>query len=189
MNDYFKQTFGLISNIINYILIFIVFILVFILISAEYQSNAFAIKINDNNLSVYYEEKYKNTLLFLSGKSNYVTENNAVSRISLSNKYLLTIDEYELYSPNGRVINADNWNISTDNKKKILDSDIKIKIETVDGIIYDGNYEPDITNYITKPGRYYFHIYVNSSRNPKFLSSVKTHISFNIMIGDNNEKN
>ena len=48
-------------------------------------------------------------------------------------------------------------------------------------VIYDGKYISDLSPYINEAGRYYIHIY--STRKDGLFTSVKTHISFNVIVG------
>ena len=50
----------------------------------------------------------------------------------------------------------------------------------------DGDYISDLSNIINEKGRYYIHIY--SVRKDGLLTSVKTHISFNVIVGGGNHE-
>ena len=52
---------------------------------------------------------------------------------------------------------------------------------------YKGDYINDLSKYINEKGRYYIHIY--STRKDSLFVSVKTHISFNVIVGGGNRDN
>ena len=53
-------------------------------------------------------------------------------------------------------------------------------------MLYDGDYISDLSSIINEKGRYYIHIY--SIRKDGLLTSVKTHISFNVIVGGGNHE-
>ena len=101
----------------------------------------------------------------------------------MSNKIQLNVDEYEVYyKSGGRKANTNGW-LRQDNLdyKKVNSPDKNIQIKRMNKIIYDGKYISNLSPYINEEGRYYVHIY--STRKDGLFTSVKTHISFNVIVG------
>ena len=187
MDDTGKEVIKSLIPFFNmFLMILILFTFIFMQ-QAPYQQNIFEITINNNNLRNYYEEKYHN-LLTTKKTSGYHSSNTDTifNKIDKSDKYILYIEENEVYDKNNLVKESSSWNKNDKYRYiEVDDSIIKLKIETKNGIIYDGDYKKDITEFIKDNGRYYFHIYVKSKR--KLFSYVETNISFNILVGDTNE--
>ncbi len=162
-----------------------IFVLVFIY-GFTYQENYFEIKLNNNDLRCHYNEEYHNTSIINTELSGAVSNSNIQENIiAENNNYSLTVKEFEVFDKSKIRKENSYWHKdSAYNYQEVNDSIIKLKIETKDGILYDGDYKEDISEYITKKGRYYFHISVLSNRTPKYLAFVKTNISFNVIMGD-----
>ena len=162
-----------------------IFVLVFIY-GFTYQENYFEIKLNNNDLRCHYNEEYHNTSIINTELSGAVSNSNIQENIiAENNNYSLTVKEFEVFDKSKIRKENSYWHKdSSYNYQEVNDSIIKLKIETKDGILYDGDYKEDISEYITKKGRYYFHISVLSNRTPKYLAFVKTNISFNVIMGD-----
>lgn len=176
-----------IKNILIVTLNIIAMIIVVVFIYGfTYQENYFEIKLNNNDLRCHYNEEYHNSLIINTGLSGAVSNSNIQENIiSLNNSYILRVKEFEVFD--NSKIKKDNsyWRKNSSyNYQEVNDSKIKLKIETKEKILYDGDYKEDISEYIHNKGRYYFHISVVSNRTPKYLAFVKTNISFNVIVGD-----
>ena len=171
--------------ILMFNIIAMIFVLIFIY-GFTYQENYFEIKLNNNDLRCHYDEEYYNSLLINTGLSGAVSNSNIKENIiDENNNYILTVKEFEVFDKSKIRKENSFWHKdSSYNYQEVNDSIIKLKIETKDGILYDGDYKENISEYITKKGRYYFHISVLSNRTPKYLAFVKTNISFNVIVGD-----
>ena len=103
-------------------------------------------------------------------------------------KMILQINEYEVYNKAGRRVSADDYwaKLNDFTYKKVDYSKIKLEIKRMDKVLYSGDYIADISNYLNENGRYYIHIYMN--RKDGWFSGVKTHFSFNVIVGDEYEK-
>lgn len=169
-----------------FIVLAIEFILIFsffITYTSNYDKNVFEIKLNGTLMKCYYSEKYNNGFLLNAGSGGYNSVENQINKIDLDDEMLLEVNEYEVYYKNGnRKGNSSAWYKSDDYKYKLIqDSDIKIQIKRMDKTLYDGDFIVNLNEYINEKGRYYIHIY--STRKDGLLISVKTHISFNVIVG------
>ena len=172
----------LIISVIEFIILFSFFTALY----SGYDKNLFEIKLNNTFMKCYYTEKYSNTLLINASSRGYNQVENLINKIDLNDKIILDINEYEVYYKSGRrKEDTNNWlRDSGLNYKKVTDSEINIEIKRKNKVIYEGEYIKDISKYINEKGRYYIHIY--SKRKDNILSSVKTHISFNVIVGGGN---
>ena len=70
------------------------------------------------------------------------------------------------------------------NYKRVTNSTLKLEIKRKNKVIYAGDYINDLSNIINEKGRYFIHIY--STRKDGLFTSIKTHISFNVLVGGGN---
>ena len=91
-----------------------------------------------------------------------------------------------MYYKNGMRKNDTNGWIKDNNLnyKLVTNSILKLEIKRKNKIIYNGDYISDLNNIINEKGRYFIHIY--STRKDGLLTSVNTHISFNVLVGGGN---
>ena len=127
-----------------------------------YNQNLFEIKLNDMLIVGNYKENISSNLFV---HFNDEGDNKAGRRVS-ADDYWVKLDDY-IY-------------------EKVDYSKIELEIKRTDKILYSGDYIADISNYLNENGRYYIHIYVN--RKDGWFSGVKTHFSFNVIVGDEYEK-
>lgn len=172
-----------------FIIMFIEFILLFsffITYTSNYDKNVFEIKLNGTLMKCYYSEKYSNGFLLNAKSSGYNSVKNQINKINLDDKIFLEVNEYEVYYKNGhRKRNTSAWYKSDDYEYKLIqDSNVQIQIKRMDKILYDGKFISDLSRYINENGRYYIHIY--STRKDGLFNYVKTHISFNVIVGGGN---
>ena len=106
-----------------------------------------------------------------------------INKVELSDNIKLEIDEYEVYYKSGNRKSDTNGWLRQDNLdyKKVNSQNKSIQIKRMNKVIYDGKYISDLSPYINEAGRYYIHIY--STRKDGLFTSVKTHISFNVIVG------
>lgn len=137
-------------------------------------------------MNCYYTEKYTDGFLVNAGVESYNSVENRTNEIELSDKMNLKVNEYEVYYKSGmRKSNKNGWLREDDlNYKLVTNSKLKLEIKRKNKIIYNGNYISDLSNIINENGRYFIHIY--STRKDGLLTSVKTHISFNVLVGGGN---
>lgn len=187
MNSYLSEILRPLNKLFLIMLVQIIMFLAFLsALFSSYDKNLFEIKINNTFMKCYYTEKYSNTLLINASSRGYNQVENLINKIDLNDKIILDINEYEVYYKSGRrKEDTNNWlRDSGLNYKKVTDSEINIEIKRKNKVIYEGEYIKDISKYINEKGRYYIHIY--SKRKDNILSSVKTHISFNVIVGGGN---
>lgn len=178
---------------IKYVLIisvieFIIFFSFFTALYSGYDKNLFEIELNGKPMNCYYTEKYSNGFLVNAGTSGYNSVENRVNEIELTDNINLYIKEYEVYYKNGyRKQDTNGW-LKEDNLeyKETKNSEVKIEIKRKNKVLYDGILISDLSNYIKEKGRYYIHIY--STRKDGIFTSVKTHISFNVIVGGGNRE-
>ncbi len=157
----------------------------FILKYSGYDKNIFEININGTSMNCFYSEKYNSGFLIQAQTSSLNDVEPAINSIELSDTMNLEVNEYEVYYENGkRKEDTDGWHKKEDLNYVKVDNDIKIEIKRMNKVLYDGEYINDLSKYINEKGRYYIHIY--SSRNVGLFTSVKTHISFNVIVGGGN---
>ena len=153
-----------------------------------YNQNLFEIKLNDMLVVGNYKENISSNLFvhFNDEGDNYTDK--SINKVILSDQMILQIDEYEVYNKAGRRVSADDYWVKLDDYiyEKVDYSKIELEIKRTDKILYSGDYIADISNYLNENGRYYIHIYVN--RKDGWFSGVKTHFSFNVIVGDEYEK-
>lgn len=189
MNSGLGSVIKLYKNL--FLVIFILFILVILFtnyVTNRYNQNAFEVYLNGQEIRFFYTENYNNFFLTLSNTAgyNYDIVKNQPNSVDLTSKMELIINEYEVYNPNGirrpyNNIYIDNWTY-----KKTDNTNIKLEIKRMDKIIYNGGFISDLSPYINEKGRYYIHIY--STRKDVLFTSVKTHISFNVIVGGGNRE-
>ncbi len=180
---------GIKQMLIVFINIVAMFAILIMLYGYAYPENSFEIQLNNNDLKCYYNETYQNTFIISHGYYGLHCNTNIKKNvIPKSEAYSLTIKEFEVYDKSNNRIENSYWKQDSNyDYKEINDSKITLKIENKNGILYEGNYINDISDYLQDNGRYYFHVTVVSNRNPKYLAFVKTMISFNVIVGDSNE--
>ncbi len=193
MNDVFLPNLiktikiTLISSIIFFLFIYIFLIKFY----SSYDKNIFQIKFNDIDMNCYYSEQYNNMFIVSASSSGYNSVEKNVNEVELKDDMSLVIDEYEVYYKNNYKKNNNfNWFFDANLiYNKTNNNVINIKIYRMNKKIYDGTLLDNYNEIIDEPGRYYFHIY--NKRKINILSSVNTHISFNVIIGGGNyeEKN
>ena len=116
------------------------------------------------------------------------TSPSVIYEIELTDNINLSIKEYEVYYKNGyRKQDTNGW-LKEDNLeyKETKNSEVKIEIKRKNKVLYNGILISDLSNYIKEKGRYYIHIY--STRKDGIFTSVKTHISFNVIVGGGNRE-
>lgn len=153
---------------------------------SAYDKNLFVINMNNIDMSCYYTEKYTNGILINASSSGYNSVENRVNMIDLSDNMILNIEEFEVYYASGyRKPTTDGWYKNKSLRyKEVNDSNMKLQIKRKNEIIYEGPYIKNLSSIINEKGRYFIHIYVTRKNN--FISSVKTHISFNVVVGGGN---
>lgn len=176
-----------------FFVIFILFILVILFtnyINNRYNQNTFEVYLNGQEMRFFYTENYNNFFLTLSNNAGnkYVNNivNNQPNSVDLTSKIELIINEYEVYNPSGIRRSYNNAYIDNWTYKKIDNANIKLEIKRMDKIIYNGEFISDLSPYINEKGRYYIHIY--STRTDVLFTSIKTHISFNVIVGGGNRE-
>lgn len=171
-------------------ILLIVFMLFSMYLTNSYNQNAFEVYLNGKLMRFFYTEKYNNGFLTLSNHAGNIYGNDIFNyqpnTIDFKDKIELIINEYEVYNSSGirrpyNKIYGDNWTY-----KKIDNTNIKLEIKRMNKIIYNGGFISDLSPYIYEKGRYYIHIY--STRNDNLFTSVKTHISFNVIVGGGNRE-
>lgn len=173
------------------IVIAIEFIFLFSFFTAMYSSydkNLFTITLNDIEMSCYYSEKYTSGVFTHATSSGYNAVENRVNSIDLKDTMNLKVEEYEVYYKNGqRKQNTNGW-YKDDSLvyKKVNNSNLRLQIKRKNSIIYEGKYIEDLSTILKEKGRYFIHIY--STKNNHLFSSVKTHISFNVVVGGGNRE-
>ena len=104
----------------------------------------------------------------------------------LNNQMFLNLKEYEAYSSSGFQVDVDDWWFNNSFEYKEINSNIeRLVIKRKNNILYDGKYIENVSKYVNESGRYFFHIY--SKKKINLFVSIKTHISFNVIVGDLNE--
>lgn len=171
------------------IILIIEFIIFFSFLTTKYSSynkNLFEVSLNNQMMKCYYSEKYSDNFLLRASSEGYNSIDNEINEIDLDNDIYLDVDEYEIYYKNKtRKKDNNNWHRNKDLTYIEVNNKItRIQIKRMNKIIYDGNYIENLSQYINEKGRYYIHIY--SLRKDSFLSSIKTHISFNVIVGGGN---
>ena len=176
---------------IAFICLVVEFIILFKLFTAlysVYDKNLFVVNMNNVEMNCYYSEKYTNGILISATSSGYNSVENRVNRIDLDDKITLRVQEFEVYYKNGqRKSTASGWyKDDSDVYEKVNDSDMELLIKRKNKVIYAGPYIEDVSSIMNEKGRYFIHIYV--TRKNTLLSSVKTHISFNVVVGGGNRE-
>ena len=166
--------------------LFIEFLIVFsffTVLYSNYDKNLFEVTFNGILMNCYYTEKYTNGFLVNAGVESYNSVENRTNEIDLSDKMNLKVNEYEVYYKNGMRKNDTNGWLKDNNLnyKLVTNSILKLEIKRKNKIIYNGDYISDLNNIINEKGRYFIHIY--STRKDGLLTSVNTHISFNVLVG------
>lgn len=187
MNSYASEILIQLKKFLILIIIGIILFLPFLsALFSSYNKNLFEIKINNQLMNCYYTEKYNNTFLINASSRGYNSVENLINKIDLKDSIILDIAEYEVHYKSGRrKEDTNNWlRDSGLNYKKVINSEVNIEIKRMNKVLYKGEYIKDISKYINEKGRYYIHIY--SKRKDNFVSSVKTHISFNVIVGGGN---
>ncbi len=173
--------------IISLIVLFILLSYI-ILRNGIYDQNLFEIKLNDELIVGNYKENIKRNFLINFDREGYNYNNKTINRVSLEDEMMLTINEYEVYNEAGRRVSADDYWVKLEDftYKKVDNSKVELEIKRMNKVLYSGEYITDISNYLNENGRYYIHIYV--SRKDGWFSGVRTHFSFNVIVGDEYEE-
>lgn len=154
---------------------------------ADYDENSIFVKLNGKLMDYYYTEKYNSANFLKTGNEAVTSLDYNVNEIDLEDSMILDISEYEAWYKTSKlrasVYCKECWDENY-NYKKVTNSKINIEIKRKNKTIYKGKYIRNLNKYIYEPGRYYFHIY--STRKDNFYTSVKTHISFNVIVGGGN---
>lgn len=175
-----------------FLVLLILFTLLLFNVSNKYYHDAFAVCLNDKPLYVYYYEQYRRGLIpFLFGaeggqqsSSNDIIP--VVNELKYDDNITLKITEYSVYWADSKDRSYSNraWSLIdkyTYKKEKLGASKLVIKRKSK--TIYDGAYIENISKYVNEPGRYYFQATIY--RKDNFYTTVKTHMSFNvIVVGD-----
>lgn len=158
-----------------------IMVLFFVNFQAHYDRNYFEITINNKKIHYVVDETFTSSLVLHSHVSeDYVYE---LDNIEKNNAYVLNIKEYEVYHGILRK-QAYDFNIKTgDELKEINANPYRLVIKNNNNVLYDGSFISDITKYLNNDGLYYIHIY--NKRKDNFFSSVKTHFSFIVNVGEN----
>jgi hypothetical protein len=192
MNDELKAMFSPLKPILIFGLI--EFIILFCFTTSwqgAYPKTIKILKINDKDAFFYATEVYQSYALPIytsSEVSSYGTggESYETNNLNKESKIHLSIEEYEEYYMGMRTKNNAPNAIRNKNcdYKKVRSNDMQLKIFRKGKTIYDGPFINDITNIINEKGRYFIHIYLK--RTPSFGTSIKTHISFNVIVDGGN---
>lgn len=174
-----------------FIILFVEILIVlsfFTALYSNYDKNLFEVKLNGILMNCYYREKYTNGFLINAGVEGYNSVENRTNEIELSDKMNLKVDEYEVYYKNGmRKSDTNGWLREDDlNYKLVTNSKLNLEIKRKNKVIYSGDYISDLSNIVQEKGRYFIHIY--STRKDRIFNSVKTHISFNVLVGGGNRE-
>ena len=172
------------------LIIFIIIILIMFFstyVTNRYNQNKFEVYLNNKEMRYYYHEDYSNFFLVLASIGGHVLVFTQPNSIDLTNKIELTLNEYEVYNKQGLRRSYDYGNIDPNWEYKKVNNNLKLEIKRMDKTIYKGDYINDLSKYINEKGRYYIHIY--STRKDSLFVSVKTHISFNVIVGGGNRDN
>ncbi|MBR1416504.1 MAG: hypothetical protein IJ572_01635 [Bacilli bacterium] len=158
-----------------------IMVLFFVNFQAHYDRNYFEITINNQKMHYVVDETFTSSLVLHSHVSeDYIYE---LDNIEKNISYILNIKEYEVYNGILRK-QANNFDIDAgDELKEINANPYKLVIKNKDNVLYDGSFINDITKYLNNDGLYYIHIY--NKRKDNFFSSVKTHFSFIVNVGEN----
>ena len=168
------------------VLIVLIIILLMLNFESSYKKDAFKITLNNYDLKCHYKETYQNAFLVKNGweSSNSVDRN--INSVKLNNQMFLNLKEYEAYSSSGFQVDVDDWWFNNSYEYKEINSNIeRLVIKRKNNILYDGKYIENVSKYVNESGRYFFHIY--SKKKINLFVSIKTHISFNVIVGDLNE--
>lgn len=156
-------------------------------LASNYEKDLFTIEFNGILMKCYYQEDFKIAGLAVAGTASYNNVDNTNNTIDLEDNMNLDINEFKVYSKSGKLISAnDVWYKNNELTYKEVNNEITIQIKRMDRIIYSGEYVGNLNQHINEPGRYYIHIYVN--RKVTLTRSVKTHISFNVIVGGGNHE-
>jgi hypothetical protein len=167
------------------IIVLIISFSFFTLKYSGYDMNIFEININGTPMNCFYSEKYNSAFLVQAQTSSLNDVDPAINSIELEDTMNLEIDEYEVYYKSGRrKEDTTGWHRDDGLNYVKVDNDVKIEIKRMNKVLYDGKYINDLSKYINEKGRYYIHVY--STRSAGLFTSVKTHISFNVIVGGGN---
>lgn len=156
-------------------------------LASNYKKDLFTIEFNGTLIKCYYQEDFKIAGIKVAGSSGNNDIINTNNTIDLEDNMNLDINEFEVYSKSGKLVSAkDGWYKNNELTYKEVNNEITLEIKRMDKIIYSGEYINNLNRYINEPGRYYIHIYVN--RKATLTRSVKTHISFNVIVGGGNHE-
>lgn len=173
--------------------LFIVIIVEFVLCSSffiglfsSYDKNLFEVSVNNVLMNCYYSEKYNNGFIIQANTQGYNSVENRINSVDLSNNMKLDLKEFEVYYKSGsRKSDTNGWLRQNNLEYKQIDNHkINMEIKRMNKTIYDGEFISDLSSYLNENGRYYIHLY--TTRKDGIFTSVKTHISFNVIVGGGN---
>lgn len=186
-DEFLKNTF----NLFKYIVIFSIveFVCLFLFLTkffSSYDKNVFEIVMNQKDIKCYYEEKYNLGFFEIASSEGYNSVDTEINELELEEIIKLSINEYEEFYNNGYKKNDNfNWFFHDNMKYVQVKNNVKrVVIYRMNNVIYDGVPLENYYDIVGSKGRYYFHIY--SERKLNLISTVKTHISFNVIIGGGN---
>ena len=192
MNEYLKVLSDNLIVVISICCVIFLIIVYYVTAISSYQNNYLEVLVNNEPVRFYYEQEYHNGLIQSSGLNGWGGHNDnyeVINNYNLNNNFTLNVNEYVVYNTNKEIVKNVPYNNMSNNYtyELVNDSKISLKIMSPDTILYEGDYISDISKYITSKGRYYFNIEIKSRRTPKLLASVKTKITFNILVGETDE--
>lgn len=173
------------SLIVIFCISFLLVVFLLISFNNSFFENKFVVTFNDQNINARYYSKYSELLLVKrvsEGRLNsYSYAYDLLNKTYLSDKYTLDLKEYEIYDRFGH---RESYSpVSSNVKTEIVeDSNVDLKIERMDKVLYEGPFISDVTDFISEEGRYYFHIYVKSKRSTTPIARVNTTLTFNVLV-------
>lgn len=155
--------------------------------SRDIPGNKFIIKINDTNMLSRIDVEHRD-ILFVQHDGSFRTDETNIfeNKLELNNKIELSVLEYEVYNRYG---NRKNYQGSCNNctYESVNIGTKTMMVQRLGKIIYEGEYESNLSNIITEKGRYYFHIYTKTKKGFLPTSYIKSDIHFTVLIGDIDE--
>ena len=176
--------------VLKYVILVVSIIVLFILLASnanEKYNNAFKVTFNDKVMYATYDSVYVEVFLLRDGGSKVAIEpeNKSIfNKIGKSDKYIMDLNEYELYNVFGVRTTFYNNKLKYFKLKEVFDDNKTMMIQKDGKTIYEGEFKRDVTSFITENGRYYFHIYTKQKRNSSIFAFSKTSIHFNVLVGE-----
>lgn len=162
--------------------------------SNNYDQNVIDITINEVPIHLYYKEAYRSVLIpYLLDSRNESSAFNIglppINEIEYDDNLEISIKEFSTYNQDNERVSLSGWNMNI-NKYQYKEEKInncEMIVKRLDNVIYQNSCIKSLTEIVTEPGRYFFQVILK--RNINFYTSVKTHMSFNVIIkeGLNNE--